>query len=128
VRTLESLYWFGVKLLLHPETDDFFIDQWEMYGELEINNIPVVQSLEAVLDFMERKTIYQLYGSTKLIITPGYRFRMIDALITNFHQPKSTLLLLVAAFIGDAWKDVYHYALTHNFRFLSYGDACLLFM
>ena len=129
VRTLESLYWFGVKLLLHPETTEFFIDQWEVYDELAKSDITVNQSLEAVLDFMTRNNMTQLYGATKLIITPtNYRIRMADALITNFHQPQSTLLLLVAAFIGDAWKDAYQYALSHNFRFLSYGDACLFEM
>lgn len=127
VRTLESLYWFGVKLLLHPETEDFFIAQWEVYDELEKHQTSVKQSLEAVLDYMTRNNLLQLYGSTKLIITPGYRIRMADALITNFHQPQSTLLLLVAAFIGDAWKEAYEYALSHDFRFLSYGDACLFF-
>ena len=128
VRTLESLYRFGVKLLLRPDTTEFFIDQWEVYDELEKSNITVNQSLEAVLDYMTRNEINQLYGSTKLIITPNYRIRMANALITNFHQPQSTLLLLVAAFIGDAWKDAYQYALSHDFRFLSYGDACLFFL
>ena len=127
VRTLESLYWFGVKLLLHPETEYFFIDQWEVYDELAKSDITVNQSLDAVLNYMDGKAINQLYGSTKLIITPDYRIRMADVLITNFHQPQSTLLLLVAAFIGEAWKDIYQYALAHDFRFLSYGDACLIF-
>ena len=129
VRTLESLYWFGVKLLRRPETSEFFIDQWEVYDELSKSDIPVNQSLEAVLNYMTRRNLDQLYGATKLIITPAnYHIRMANALITNFHQPQSTLLLLVAAFIGDAWKDAYQYALSHNFRFLSYGDACLFFL
>jgi S-adenosylmethionine:tRNA ribosyltransferase-isomerase len=141
VRTLESLYWFGVKLLHLPpapsegegegsggerflETEEFFIDQWEATSPPSEG---VGKALKAVLDYMERKNIEQLYGATKLIITPDYRIRMADVLITNFHQPQSTLLLLVAAFIGDEWKNAYEYALSHDFRFLSYGDACLFF-
>ena len=128
VRTLESLYWFGVKLLLQPETSEFFVDQWEVYDKLSKSDITVSQSLDAVLDYMTRHNIEQLYGATKFIITPDYRIRMANALITNFHQPQSTLLLLVAAFIGNDWKTAYDYALSHNFRFLSYGDACLFFL
>lgn len=128
VRSLESLYWFGVKLLLEPETtNEFLIHQWDPYQEKYQENISVRESLSAVLRFMEHEDISILYGNTGLMIIPGYDFKMCDTLITNFHQPKSTLLLLVSAFIGNGWKDAYQYALQHDFRFLSYGDACLFY-
>lgn len=129
VRTLESVYWFGVKLLLEPEsTTEFNIQQWDPYQEKYQQNITVRESLSTVLRFMEQEDISELYGTTGLMILPGYEFKMCDTLLTNFHQPKSTLLLLVSAFIGDGWKEAYRYALQHDFRFLSYGDACLFFM
>lgn len=127
VRTLESLYWFGVKLLSEPVEPEFFISQWEVYNNYQNTNISAEESIRAVKNHMDRRGMEQLYGSTGLMIAPGYNIRMTDALLTNFHQPQSTLLLLVSAFIGDAWKGVYDYALRHNFRFLSYGDACLFF-
>lgn len=128
VRTLESLYWFGVKLALEKEEgSEFFISQWEVYDRYQTADISVETSLQAVLDYMNRHDLAQLYGATELIIAPGYKIRMADALLTNFHQPQSTLLLLVSAFIGDGWKTAYEYALQRDFRFLSYGDACLFF-
>lgn len=128
VRSLESLYWFGVKLLLEPETTtEFSIQQWDPYQKKYQENISVRESLSAVLRFMEQEDNSVLYGTTRLMIVPGYDFKMCDTLITNFHQPKSTLLLLVSAFIGKDWKEVYQYALRHDFRFLSYGDACLFY-
>ncbi|MDD4847206.1 MAG: S-adenosylmethionine:tRNA ribosyltransferase-isomerase [Bacteroidales bacterium] len=128
VRTLESLYWLGVKLLLEPEsTTEFVINQWDPYQEKYQQNISVRESLSAVLRFMEQEDTEELYGTTGLMIVPGYEFKMCDTLITNFHQPKSTLLLLVSAFIGDGWKEAYRFALQHDFRFLSYGDACLFY-
>lgn len=128
VRTLESLYWFGVKLLLEPETTHaFFVQQWDPYQEKYQQDVSVRESLSAVLRFMEQEDMESLYGNTGLMIVPDYQFKMCDTLITNFHQPKSTLLLLVAAFIGDGWKETYRYALLNDFRFLSYGDACLFY-
>ncbi|MDR0364814.1 MAG: S-adenosylmethionine:tRNA ribosyltransferase-isomerase [Bacteroidales bacterium] len=127
VRTLESLYWFGVKLTIEKRNFDFFISQWEVYDNYQNREISVETSLQAVLDYMNRRDLEQLYGSTGFMVVPGYKIRMADAILTNFHQPQSTLLLLVSAFTGDAWKEAYQYALQHDFRFLSYGDACLFF-
>ncbi len=122
VRTLESLYWLGVK----ANQNNFkpFVDQWEPYREK--SNLGVEKSLGNLLEFMKSKNINNLEASTRILIIPGYKFRLVKGLITNFHMPKSTLLLLIAAFIGDDWNKVYEYALSHNFRFLSYGDSSLL--
>ncbi len=126
VRTLESLYWAGVKLLTDksPVSE---IGQWDPYEEKYEVNIPVSNALEAVLTEMRRTKQDEYQLATRLMIIPGYRFRLVDILITNFHQPQSTLLLLVAAFVGNNWKAVYEYAIRNQFRFLSYGDACLFF-
>lgn len=124
VRTLESVYWFGVKLSQNPELDGMCVLQWDPY-ELEPLNISAAESYRKVLDWMDRRHCDRLEGDTQLMIAPGYRYHVITGLITNFHQPKSTLLLLVSALIGEAWKDCYRYALDHEFRFLSYGDSCL---
>nr|MBC8146428.1 S-adenosylmethionine:tRNA ribosyltransferase-isomerase [Bacteroidota bacterium] len=105
---------------------EFDIKQWEPYQELE-SHIPVLESLNNVLDFMAANDMETVHGKTQLLIAPGHDFKIVNVLITNFHQPKSTLLLLVAAFIGDAWKDVYDYSMKNDFRFLSYGDSCLFF-
>ena len=125
VRTLESVYWFGVQLSQDPHLAAMHIHQWDPY-ELEHLNISAETAYRNVLDWMERQGVDHLDGDTQLLIAPGYRYHIISGLITNFHQPKSTLLLLVSALIGDAWKDCYHYALENGFRFLSYGDSCLL--
>lgn len=126
VRTLESLYWFGVKLMVNQDTE-FKINQWDPYQEkYQIKETPK-QVLENILQFMNKYELEVLQGETQLMIAPGYDFKMADILITNFHQPKSTLLLLVSAFIGDGWKTAYQYALDNDFRFLSYGDSCLFF-
>ena len=98
--------------------------QWDPYG-LEAENISTKQAYQNVLDWMDRKGIEHLDGDTQLLIAPGYKYHVISGLITNFHQPKSTLLLLVSALVGDAWKECYRYALDNGFRFLSYGDSCL---
>ncbi len=120
VRTLESLYRMGVKKLARHK-DFNFVSQWEIY---EPTDIGVKDALEALLsEFDDRE---ELQAHTQILIAPGYRFRVTDALITNFHQPDSTLLLLVAAFIGEDWRQVYDFALENNFRFLSYGDSSLL--
>ena len=126
VRTLESLYWFGVQLHTNPALEQMHINQWDPYQlEAEASNIPFDTVYRNILEWMERHNTDHLDGETQLMIAPGYRYRVISGLVTNFHQPKSTLLLLVSALIGDRWRDVYQYALDHGFRFLSYGDSCL---
>jgi len=124
LRTLESIYWLGVKALEGKLNDQLSVSQWEPYELTQ--NISVDESLKALELFMSDHMYDYLSASTQILIVPGYQVRMADALITNYHQPKSTLLLLVAAFIGEDWKKVYNYALSHNFRFLSYGDSSLL--
>ncbi len=126
LRTIESLYWMGVKVLLNEKLlpEDINLLQWEAY-ELP-QDIPVIKALQALLYWMSKNSIAILTAKTKILIAPGYKLRIITALITNFHQPQSTLLLLIAALVGDDWKKIYDYALAHDFRFLSYGDGCLL--
>ncbi len=127
-RLMESLYWHGVKLIKGLAGGDRVdIRQWDPYDLPDADKISREEALEAVIRHCDRKHISVLEGETRLMIAPGYRFRYPDILITNFHQPKSTLLLLIAAFIGDGWRDAYDYALEHDFRFLSYGDSCLFF-
>ena len=125
LRTLESLYWFGVRLVSDPNAT-FHIDQYEPYQHN--GHLPDLKTVaQLVLDFMSRHNLTELHGNTQIYIVPGYRFRVCDGLITNFHQPCSTLLLLVSAFVGgDVWKDIYDAALRHDYRFLSYGDSSLL--
>lgn len=124
VRTLESVYWFGVKLGINADLEAMHVLQWDPY-ELETSSLSAKQAFSNVLGWMDRQCINELNGDTQLLIAPGYKYHVIDGLITNFHQPKSTLLLLVSALIGDAWEECYSYALDHEFRFLSYGDSCL---
>ena len=124
VRTIESVYWFGVKLSRNAKLDAMHVMQWDPY-ELESLSVSTEHAYQNVLQWMEEQGIEQLEGDTQLMIAPGYRYHVISGLITNFHQPKSTLLLLVSALVGDAWKECYRYALDHQFRFLSYGDSCL---
>lgn len=124
VRTIESVYWFGVKLSRNSKLDAMHVMQWDPY-ELESLSVSTEHAYKNVLQWMEEQGIEQLGGDTQLMIAPGYRYHVISGLITNFHQPKSTLLLLVSALVGDAWKECYRYALDHQFRFLSYGDSCL---
>lgn len=124
VRTIESLYWYGRRLFLdncvYSEID---IKQWEPYEGGA--NVGVKDSLRAILKTMEKEGIDCIFGQTQLMIAPSYKYRIVKGMVTNFHQPKSTLLLLVKALIGDDWKKVYEHALTNDYRFLSYGDACL---
>jgi len=128
VRTLESVYWQGVKWLKHrPESPVMRIEQWDPYLRLSEKKVSMEEALQCVIDTLESFGLSELHGETSLMIAPGYTYQIPDAIITNFHQPKSTLLLLVAAFIGEQWKEVYAYALLNNFRFLSYGDSCLFF-
>ena len=124
VRTLESIYWFGVALRRDPSLQAMHIAQWEPYSDAE--ELTLCESYANVLDWLDSKGEDTLCGETQLIIAPGYKYHVINGMVTNFHQPKSTLLLLVSALIGDHWKDCYRYALDHDFRFLSYGDSCLL--
>ncbi|MDR1757405.1 MAG: S-adenosylmethionine:tRNA ribosyltransferase-isomerase [Bacteroidales bacterium] len=123
-RALESLYLMGVKLQLH-KPNPFHVEQWEYYQHPEWQKISMIQSLTALHNYMQNQNMKRLWGSTELLILPGYRFSLLKGLFTNFHQPKSTLLLMVAALLGNSWKDIYRHALTHNYRFLSYGDANL---
>lgn len=126
VRTLESLYYLGIILADNPKVDiPLHVSQWAPY-ETGLREIPVVQALSNILTRMDWLHIDTLCASTAIIIVPSYRFHIVKAMLTNFHQPRSTLLLLVSAFIGDAWREVYRYALQHDFRFLSYGDSSLL--
>jgi S-adenosylmethionine:tRNA ribosyltransferase-isomerase len=129
VRTIESLYWLGVKTKLDPSihADSLQIKQWEVY-ELTADDISAEDALRSLLNWMIKKNTQRLLTKTQIIIAPGYRFRIIKALITNFHQPQSTLLLLVAAITGNDWKRIYSYAMENNFRFLSYGDGSLLWL
>jgi S-adenosylmethionine:tRNA ribosyltransferase-isomerase len=127
LRTLETLYWLGVKCLLNPMLENLTLNQWDVY-EIDDTKISKNEALSALINWMNLKNTNRIFSSTQLLIVPGYIFKIAKAIITNFHQPKSTLLLLVSAAIGDAWKDCYKYALENDFRFLSYGDANLLFM
>jgi len=151
VRTLESLYYIGQKILANPDAteEQLKVGQWEPYEEFEGSRFKVqgsapnsqlsarssasldpsrtLNSLRAILDWMDRNRTDALHTSTQIIIAPGYRYHIVRRMITNFHQPQSTLLLLVSAFVGgEHWRDIYRYALDHDFRFLSYGDSSLL--
>ena len=123
-RSLESLYWIGVKLHLRKQ-NPLHISQWEVYEELSDTSLSLEQSLQAILDYMQENQQEQLHASTALMMTPYYQPKIVKGILTNFHQPKSTLLLLISVFTGENWKNIYEYALSHEFRFLSYGDACL---
>lgn len=125
LRTLESLYWLGVKVALEPADKIPMLSQWECY-ELEKTGLSIAQSLDALIQFLQKKKLDKLVTQTALLIAPGYTIKTVDALVTNFHQPRSTLLLLIAAFIGEDWKKVYQHALNNDYRFLSYGDSSLL--
>lgn len=127
LRTVESLYWLGKKIIDHPTIDmnDLYVDQWDAYNNKEV--LPSADmALQALENYLLEKKLHRLVTKTRIIIAPGYSFQIMKALITNFHQPQSTLLLLVAAITGDDWRTIYQYALDHDFRFLSYGDGSLL--
>lgn len=127
VRTLESLYYLGVKLHANPmlDEDQFHISQWEPYDDDAVE-LPIIDSLTCILEYMDRNRVNTIHFSTQIIIVPGYEYKIVKMLITNFHQPQSTLLLLVSAFVKGDWKSIYEYAMSHGFRFLSYGDSSLL--
>ncbi|MFT5914133.1 MAG: S-adenosylmethionine:tRNA ribosyltransferase-isomerase [Bacteroidia bacterium] len=125
MRTLESLYWFGVKLLENKQAN-FHIEKLFPY-QFENRQLPTKnESLKTILEYMESENLERLFGTTEIFIFPTYEFRMCKALITNFHMPKSTLLLLVSAFIGQDWLKIYHEAMENEYRFLSYGDSSFL--
>ena len=126
VRTIESLYYIGVILESRPEAsqEELHVKQWMPY-ENETNITPI-QALQNILDYMERNHLDALHTSTQIIIAPGYEYKIVKRIVTNFHQPQSTLLLLVSAFVKGDWRKIYDYALSHDFRFLSYGDSSLL--
>ncbi len=128
VRTLESLYYMGLKVLRNPDLkeEDLHVRQWEPYEEVSGENPEVKEVLQALLDWMVRNDLTVLHSSTQIIIAPGYDYKIVRMLVTNFHQPQSTLLLLVSAFVKGDWRKIYDYALSHDFRFLSYGDSSLL--
>jgi len=131
LRTLESLYWMGVKTTLFPNIllADLAIGQWEVYAPpLAGSRMRATTALAALMEWMQRQGHQHLVTYTQLLIAPGYEYQLPKALVTNFHQPQSTLLLLVAAAIGEDWKRVYQYALDNDFRFLSYGDGSLLYL
>lgn len=124
LRTIESLYWLGLKMMqspVHPNTIELL--QWDAY-QLKNENLSKKEVLHFLLQWMENNQLEQLIFKTQLMIVPGYRFQLIQGLITNFHQPKSTLLLIIAAITGDEWKNIYQYAIESKYRFLSYGDGC----
>lgn len=141
LRTLESLYWMGKKISQRSTIngqqktaiEDISIYQWDAYQNSDVHilndsaDISVSESLNALLAWMKENNLSKLIAKTQILIAPPYKLKIADALITNFHQPKSTLLLLVAAIVGDEWKRIYNYALQNDFRFLSYGDSSLLF-
>jgi len=126
LRTLESLYWMGVKCLLQKDVHEIpVVQQWDPY---DLNaDVPVADALAALIERMQQLGLQRILAPTAILIAPPYKVKMAYAIITNFHQPNSTLLLLVAAVIGNDWRKVYDYALEHDFRFLSYGDSSLLF-
>jgi len=129
VRTLESLYHIGVGLLLHPDLEDeaLKVKQWQPYELPEAAaSITSTEALKAVVEYLDRHGMETLHTSTQIIIAPGYEYHIVKQMITNFHQPQSTLLLLVSAFVKGDWHTIYDYALSHDFRFLSYGDSSLL--
>ena len=123
VRTLESLYYIGIKCIEQGQPSD--VDQWEPYSR----DYPwsLEESLQAIVSYLKNNNIDELKVGTRIIIVPGFKFRIVDMLVTNFHQPQSTLLLLISAFVGGDWQTIYDYALANDFRFLSYGDSSLLF-
>ena len=128
LRTIETLYWAGERIFLNPSIhpDALAVGQWAPYSS-DVGKISPLESLEAILRWMKDRQQELFISMTRLLLCPGYAYKIVKALITNFHQPKSTLLLLVASMIGNDWRNVYDYALNHQFRFLSYGDGCLLF-
>ncbi len=134
LRSIESTYWMGVKIFLYKNkfgnnisNSDLHLGQWEAY-ELASQNVSVTDAMNALLNWLKENNCNKLIAKTQLMVTPGYTFKICDALITNFHQPKSTLLLIIAAITGENWKTVYQHALENDYRFLSYGDGSLFWI
>ncbi len=130
LRTLESLYWMGVRAYLAPEDNEEYLSvkQWDAYDPpLADQSLDPTLALESLLTWISKNGKEKLIIKTEIMIVPGYHFKIAKALVTNFHQPNSTLLLLIAAAVGEEWKPIYEYALQNDFRFLSYGDGCLIF-
>jgi S-adenosylmethionine:tRNA ribosyltransferase-isomerase len=129
LRTLESLYWLSIKIKQHPEIDSNEINllQWDTYT-LEDKKTSVNEAMQFLKGWMIKKKINTFFATTQLMVKPGYQFKICKGLITNFHQPKSTLLLIIAAIAGEQWKTVYQHALANEYRFLSYGDGCLFWL
>lgn len=127
VRTLESLYYIGVLLAQRPDasSEELVVKQWMPYEEAN-NRLSPAEALQNILDYLDRREADRLVTATQIIIAPGYTFKLVGGMVTNFHQPQSTLLLLISAFVDGDWKSIYDYALSHDFRFLSYGDSSLL--
>jgi S-adenosylmethionine:tRNA ribosyltransferase-isomerase len=127
LRTIETLFWMGVKVTRKPESsfDEITIHQWDPY-EIEQTNVAAMDALNNLLQWMSKKGLKRILSKTQILIAPGYQLKIAKGIITNFHQPQSTLLLLVAAIVGEQWKSIYQYAMDNDFRFLSYGDGCLL--
>ena len=127
VRTLESLYYMGCKVKANPNVslDQLHVNQWEPYASTTTTITPA-EAIGELIAYMDRNNLPSLHSSTQIIIAPGYQYKIVKRLITNFHQPQSTLLLLVSAFVGGDWKSIYRYALDNDFRFLSYGDSSIL--
>ena len=127
VRTLESLYYIGVLLSTQPEatSEELVVKQWMPY-EAANNRLTAAEALQNILDYLDRHQADKLVTATQIIIAPGYTFKLVKGIVTNFHQPKSTLLLLISAFVKGDWRKIYDYALAHDFRFLSYGDSSYL--
>ncbi len=123
MRTIESLYWMAVKL--QKGNNQFTVEQWDPYKLTVDSEFNSQKALSLLINYLEEYKLDEIKGETRLMIAPGYKFKIATGLITNFHQPKSTLLLLVSALIGDSWKQAYDFALKNDFRFLSYGDSCL---
>lgn len=136
VRTLESLYYMGVKLEANPEAaeEDLHVCQWEPYEKADgtpvggnlVDGITPQKAISNIIAWLDKNNLKTLHSSTQIIIAPGYEYKIVKVLVTNFHQPQSTLLLLVSAFLKGDWHNVYDYALSHDFRFLSYGDSSIL--
>jgi S-adenosylmethionine:tRNA ribosyltransferase-isomerase len=134
LRTIESLYWLGVKEFMlardHQNkmaSKDMQLGQWEAYA-LSEQNVSIQDAMKALVKYLQGKDTNKLIAKTQLMVTPGYQFKVCNALVTNFHQPKSTLLLIIAAITGNEWKNVYAHALKNDYRFLSYGDGCLFWI
>jgi S-adenosylmethionine:tRNA ribosyltransferase-isomerase len=127
LRTIESLYWMGIKIVENKDIspEELSIKQWDPY-EIELKRVSAKEALTHLYDWINNHRLPGILTKTQILIAPGYNLKIAKGIITNFHQPKSTLLLLIAAIVGNEWKKIYEYALENNYRFLSYGDGCLL--